>query len=114
MTTFRQAAASGPPSSAGRSGSATARSRRRWTGGGSPPRGCIAFGEWTASSTAELDPEDTSRDDAAFWLYSSGTTGRPKAAVHLHHDMIVAADLYARPILGIGPGDICFSVAKLF
>ena len=43
-----------------------------------------------------LEPADTSKDDMAFWLYSSGTTGFPKGAIHLHHDMIVAADRYAR------------------
>ena len=47
-----------------------------------------------------LDPVDTSKDDMAFWLYSSGTTGFPKGAIHLHHDMIAAADRYARRRLG--------------
>jgi len=61
-----------------------------------------------------LDAADTSRDDAAFWLYSSGTTGFPKGAIHLHHDMIVAADGYAQQTLGITESDVCFSVAKLF
>ncbi len=50
----------------------------------------------------------------AFWLYSSGTTGFPKGAVHLHHDMLVAADLYARQTIGLRETDVSFSVAKLF
>jgi len=65
-------------------------------------------------ASPELDPVDTSKDDSAFWLYSSGTTGFPKGAIHLHHDMIVEADLYARDILGLEESDVCFSVAKLF
>lgn len=58
--------------------------------------------------------EETSRDDAAFWLYSSGTTGFPKGAVHLHHDVVHTVVLYARGVLGITDRDRTFSVAKLF
>ena len=64
--------------------------------------------------SSSLDPEDTSKDDAAFWLYSSGTTGFPKGTIHLHHDMVVQADLYARQTLGLQPEDVSFSVAKLY
>ncbi len=63
---------------------------------------------------ASLEPVSTSKDDAAFWLYSSGTTGPPKGAIHLHHDMLVEADLYSRGVLGLTESDVSFSVAKLF
>ena len=65
-------------------------------------------------ASPELEPVDTSKDDAAFWLYSSGTTGFPKGAIHLHHDMLVEADLYAQRTIGIHESDVSFSVAKLF
>jgi benzoate-CoA ligase len=65
-------------------------------------------------ASPQLEAAATSKDDAAFWLYSSGTTGFPKGAVHLHHDMLVAADLYARRTLGLHDGDVSLSVAKLF
>ena len=81
---------------------------------GRPGNGQLSYRELTDAASAELSPADLGKDDACFWLYSSGTTGFPKGAVHLQHDMQVAADLYARPTLGISAEDRTFSVAKLF
>src|SRR6266850_270600 len=64
--------------------------------------------------SAELKAEVTSKDDPAFWLYSSGSTGFPKGCVHLHRDMVVCSELYAKATLGITEADRFFSVAKLF
>lgn len=74
----------------------------------------ISFRDWIADASAKLEPADTSKDDAAFWLYSSGSTGFPKGAVHLHHDMVVCSDTYALQVLGITERDRTFSAAKLF
>jgi benzoate-CoA ligase family protein len=61
-----------------------------------------------------LDAAPTRHDDPAFWLYSSGSTGTPKGCVHLQHDMVVCAELYAKAVLEIDEHDRFFSVPKLF
>ncbi len=66
------------------------------------------------SGSENLEAEQTSKDDLAFFLYTSGSTGGPKGAVHLQHDMFVSTVLYARGILEIQESDICFSASKLF
>jgi benzoate-CoA ligase len=74
----------------------------------------ISFNQWVGNASHHLAPAATSRDDVAFWLYSSGSTGPPKAAVHLHHDMQVCADTYGLQVLGIQEDDRTLSAAKLF
>jgi benzoate-CoA ligase family protein len=53
-------------------------------------------------------------DSPALWLYTSGTTGSPKAAMHRHGSIRYVCETYGRQVLGIRPEDRCFSVAKLF
>jgi benzoate-CoA ligase family protein len=56
----------------------------------------------------------TQRDEPAFWLYTSGSTGNPKAAIHRHRDMVWCLETFARQVLGIHSGDITFSTSKLY
>ncbi|MET0234983.1 MAG: benzoate-CoA ligase family protein [Kibdelosporangium sp.] len=59
-------------------------------------------------------PYDSWADSPALWLYTSGTTGQPKAAMHRHSSIRMVAEAYGRGVLGITPDDRCFSVPKLF
>jgi benzoate-CoA ligase family protein len=63
---------------------------------------------------AEAPVAPTEDASPGFWLYTSGTTGTPKGAIHRHVDLKAICDTYARSVLGIGPGDVCYSVPKLF
>jgi len=64
-------------------------------------------------ASAELEAADTSRDDTAMWGYTSGSTGQPKAAVHLHRDLVCSSQLVGQGIFGIRPDDLVLSVSKL-
>src|SRR5262249_31710858 len=53
----------------------------------------LSFDDLMKSASPELQAAQTNRDDAAFWLYSSGSTGNAKGCIHLHHDMVVCSEL---------------------
>ena len=69
---------------------------------------------WLKDFPDELAEADTHRNEMAFWMYSSGSTGRPKGIVHLQHDMAYSDVAFAKNVLKLKPGDICFSVPKIF
>jgi benzoate-CoA ligase family protein len=56
----------------------------------------------------------TTADSPAFWLYTSGTTGKPKAAMHRHGAIPVVCETYGAQVLGITPEDRCLSASKAF
>jgi benzoate-CoA ligase len=72
------------------------------------------FDELTHAQPDELAPASTSADDMAYWQYSSGTTGRPKAVVHVHGAAAAPADLHGAHVAEMRPDDRVLSVAKLF
>jgi benzoate-CoA ligase family protein len=67
-----------------------------------------------AEASPELEPSPATAEDDCFWLYSSGSTGSPKGAVHRHRDMVVSSQFYGVQVLGVRENDVCFSAAKLF
>ncbi len=56
----------------------------------------------------------TEDDSWALWLYTSGTTGVPKAAMHRHANIRHVCETYGDQVLGIRADDSTLSVAKMF
>jgi benzoate-CoA ligase family protein len=67
---------------------------------------------------AEADPATvlpvTQRDDPAIWLFTSGSTGRAKAAMHSHRDFAFNTEVYAKRTVGYRETDLAISVPRLF
>jgi benzoate-CoA ligase family protein len=63
---------------------------------------------------ATFAPFDSHRDDAAMWLFSGGTTGRPKGVVQSHRSFANTTALYGHGVLGVTRDDITIAVPKLF
>ena len=74
----------------------------------------VEFDELLQAQESLRHCASTYADEPAFWLYSSGSTGRPKGTVHSHANPYWTVELYAKGVLGLTQGDICFSAAKLF
>lgn len=74
----------------------------------------IPFKQKYKGAPATIKTALTTHDDVGFWLYSSGSTGSPKGAIHSQDDMVVTSKAYGQGVLGLTENDICFSAARLF
>lgn len=77
------------------------------------PAGDLSDADSPLPATDAFEPEPMCEDDMAFWLYTSGTTGLPKAAVHLHRDML-AWRPYGCEVLGVTEADRAYATSRLF
>jgi len=72
------------------------------------------FDRALASASPRLDTFPSHRDDPAIWLFSGGTTGRPKAVIQTHRSFAYTTECYAKQVIGYARDDITLSVPKLY
>jgi benzoate-CoA ligase family protein len=76
--------------------------------------GALSLERILARASTALEAERTSKDDMALWMYTSGTTGVPKAVVHLHHDLLHYIVPICDEILQATEKDRVFVTSKMF
>lgn len=81
---------------------------------GQAAKSTLSFNKLLNDAPKTLEAARTSRDDMAFWMYTSGTTGYPKGVVHLQHDILFNLPTFCEEILKITEKDIVFSSSKIF
>ena len=94
--------------------SGRARERATLVTVGEPAPGLPSFEELSRTVTRGFAAVATHRDDSAVWLFSGGTTGRPKAVVQSHRSYAYTTVAYGQRTLGISPDDVTLSVPKLY
>lgn len=74
--------------------------------------GAPSWRERLVRSSPQAPAYDAAPDHPAFWLYSSGTTGRPKGIVHTHRSVLPAGQVFRE--LGIAAGERVLVTSRLF
>ncbi|HSW16376.1 MAG TPA: AMP-binding protein [Ramlibacter sp.] len=71
-----------------------------------PPDGPGSLAERAGAKSASFAACRTEADDIALMAFTSGTTGKPKAALHSHRDVLAACETWPRHVLRATPEDI--------
>lgn len=66
-----------------------------------------------AEPAAAFEPRPVGADEPAFWTFTSGSTGEPKAIVHAHRGPVAAYRAFARGVLELAPDDVTIATAGL-
>jgi acetyl-CoA synthetase len=78
--------------------------------GDTAPEGCTALGPELAAASSDFATLRTGPEDVALIHFTSGTTGKPKGAVHVHGAVVAHAET-GRIALDLHPGDIYWCTA---
>ena len=82
---------------------------------GTEARGRKNFDTWLdAKPKPGAEPWPTRKDDPAVWLFTSGTTGQSKGAVHCHFHFPFNTEVYAKHFIGMRESDVTISGPRLF
>ena len=81
---------------------------------GEASAGCLSWDEAVSPASPELEVYPTRAQDHSYWLYTSGTTGRPKGVIHLHKDLVHAVEAWGKHVVDFQPADKVYCVSRLF
>ncbi|HLF23364.1 MAG TPA: AMP-binding protein, partial [Burkholderiales bacterium] len=84
--------------------------------GGDPPAGerFRRYDDAVGRASDRCEPAQTDSEEVAYWLFTSGSTGQPKAVLHRHRDFPWNCERYAKGVVGFHKDDVTLSVPRLF